>query len=420
MSVIIQDGEIHLSGMVGGVASGDSFWDPPGFASSDIVQALAEVGRDRPVTIRLNSGGGIATEGAAIHAALSQHRGAVHVIVEGIAASAASLIAAAGDTVSIAPGAVMMIHDVATMTYGTVADHELTIKALDAMGDAYAAVYAERTGKSVEEMRDMMRAETWLTADEAVDLGLADAIYDAKPSTDEPAPFAYAMYARAPQRLVALASAKGWRPRALQLAASAASTPDKESTMADAPKKDEPTMEDPTKTEDPAMETDEEVTAETEEEVTASEDEEVVASEDEEVTAETVEVEVTEDDEEEDVPAVAALCASFGMNAGQIRKFLAKGGTMKAAKARAAEIDKIRDAIARATRTKGPVKLTAAEAVAKDMTIEQARAALFDEITPAPAVDPQAPLPNAKSKSVMADAVADMSRRMNALKPRKG
>ncbi len=208
MAVQILDGELILSGMVG-----DDFWGD-GFTSGQVIAALAQLGRNTDVTIRLNSGGGIATEGAAIHAALKAHKGQVTIIVEGIAASAASLIACAGDQVEMALGSVFMIHDPATITWGTVADHQLAIRMLESLAESYAETYADKTGGTAVAMRDLMKAETWLTAQEAVDQGFADSLASANDNAEpaQPSAFAYAVYAKAPERIVALANANGWKP----------------------------------------------------------------------------------------------------------------------------------------------------------------------------------------------------------------
>ncbi len=222
MAVQILDGEMILSGMVG-----DDFWGD-GFTSGQVVTALAQLGRNTDVTVRLNSGGGYATEGAAIHAALRAHKGTVTVVVEGIAASAASLIACAGDVVEMALGSVFMIHDPATFTWGTAADHELAIRQLESLGEAYAETYADKTGDPPATMRELMRAETWMTAQEAVDRKFADRLASANDNTEaaEPSAYAYAIYAKAPERIVALANAKGWKaPRSIPAAAKVAGQP---------------------------------------------------------------------------------------------------------------------------------------------------------------------------------------------------
>jgi ATP-dependent protease ClpP protease subunit len=204
MNVLV-DGEIVLYGTVG-----DSFWGD-GFTSMDVIEALASLGRDSDVTVRINSGGGIAWEGAAIYNALAAHRGKVTVYVDAIAASAASIIAMAGDETIMRVGSLMMIHDPSSYTYGDAADHQKSIDMLDKLAVQMASIYAEKTGKSVEEMREVMRSETWLTAAEAVAQKFAD--QSDQVQAEEVTAFDYRTYARAPANLTALATERNWKPK---------------------------------------------------------------------------------------------------------------------------------------------------------------------------------------------------------------
>lgn len=200
MAVHVNGQELTLSGTVG------ADWFDDGFTHAQVVTALAPL--EGGITVRLNSGGGYASEGAAIHATLKSYPGNVDLIVEGIAASAASLIAMAGDTISMSDGAVMMIHDPMNITIGNSADHAKTIEELEAYATAYARVYAARSGKTVDECREIMKAETWFTGEEAMEAGFADDTGEAKARTA--AAYDYRVYARAPKRLVAQARSKGW------------------------------------------------------------------------------------------------------------------------------------------------------------------------------------------------------------------
>lgn len=202
MAAILDGGKLRLSGYVGG----EYFED--GFTASDVVMAFAQVEPESDLDIHLNSYGGIATEGAAIHALIVQRPGRTNIVVDGIAASAASLIAMAGETVTMSSGAVMMIHDPATFAYGPAADLLKAVGQLEALGTSYARVYADKSGQSVEDCREIMKAETWFTADQAVEAGFADAT-----SAEKAVPvaaFDYRAFAHAPKRLVALARQKKW------------------------------------------------------------------------------------------------------------------------------------------------------------------------------------------------------------------
>jgi ATP-dependent Clp protease protease subunit len=201
MNVLI-DGDIVLYGTVG-----DSFFGD-GFTANDVVMALAEVGRGEDITVRINSGGGIASEGVAIFNALTAHRGRVDVSIDGAAASAASLIAMAGETVRMRKGAVMMIHDPSALTIGNIKEHEKSIEMLDAISASAADIYAEKSGRTIEQVREDMQEEIWLTPDKAVELGYADAI-DGQNAAPVMA-FDYRLFKHPPERLVAMADAQGW------------------------------------------------------------------------------------------------------------------------------------------------------------------------------------------------------------------
>lgn len=212
MACTVNGNEIVLTGTVGRI-----WWDEDCFTFGDVLAALAQVGRGRDVRVRLNSGGGLATEGAAIHSALSLHSGSVEVVIEGWAASAAGLLAMAGDTVVMRPGAILMIHDPSGFTWGTAEEQRSSADALDALGDAYAQIYASKTGKTVAEMRALMKREVWLGPDDAVAQGFADRADGATNDNDKPIqPAAFGgwhRYAHTPERITAMATAGGWPSR---------------------------------------------------------------------------------------------------------------------------------------------------------------------------------------------------------------
>lgn len=230
MAAILEDGKLRLSGYVG-----DYFFED-GFTSGDVVLALASIDDDEDLAVHINSGGGVASEGAAIHALLTARAGTTNVVVEGIAASAASLIAMAGDTVTMSAGAVMMIHDPSGYTFGTSADHSKTVEGLEALATAYSRVYAAKSGKTAEACREIMKAERWLTPEQAVEEGFADDTTEVK--AGPVAAFDYRMYAHAPNRLTALASKKNWSFQT-KMAASAAQRPPQEHSMTDKERADQ-------------------------------------------------------------------------------------------------------------------------------------------------------------------------------------
>ena len=162
----------------------------------------------RPVKIIDNSPGGNAFEGAAIMAEVEAH-GQATVVIRGIAASAASLLAMGAKRIEMHEAALMMIHDPSGLTYGTSAAHRESAATLDQIGAVYAAAYAKRTGIPARQIAEMMAAETWFDAATAVQLGFADAVEEAA----EPAVaarFDYTRFKNAPARLMQMARAEGW------------------------------------------------------------------------------------------------------------------------------------------------------------------------------------------------------------------
>lgn len=126
------------------------------------------------IQVRLSSPGGDYFDGLVLANALAEHPANVVVHVDGLAASAASVIAMAGDEVVMHPGSRMMIHDALTVTVGNAADHRHSVDLLDSVSADIAELYAARTGRdTAADWRGRMLAETWFSADEAVVAGLA-------------------------------------------------------------------------------------------------------------------------------------------------------------------------------------------------------------------------------------------------------
>lgn len=138
---------------------------------------LAELGAllvGTPIDLRLNSPGGSVFDAVAIHNAIKRHTGTVTVWIDGIAASAASYVAMAGDEIVMPENAFLMIHDPAGLVMGTAADMRAMAEALDKVGGSLAAGYAAKSGRDPQEIAALMAAETWLDAAEALALGFAD------------------------------------------------------------------------------------------------------------------------------------------------------------------------------------------------------------------------------------------------------
>ena len=138
----------------------------PAKAFLDELKALGPVAE---LTVRINSPGGSVFDGVAIYNALKRHDAAITVWIDGIAASIASMIAMAGDEVVMPENAMLMLHDPSALVIGTAADMRGMAEALDKMKAGMVAAYRDKSGRDDAEIEALMRAETWLSAQEAVD-----------------------------------------------------------------------------------------------------------------------------------------------------------------------------------------------------------------------------------------------------------
>lgn len=163
------DGDIGSGGVTGG----------------DFARALAGI-RAQRITVVVNSGGGDVFHGFAIYNAIARHPAEVTAYVESIAASAASYLIMAADRVVMAKRSQLMIHPAHGIVMGNAADLRKTADVLAKYDLEIAATYADKAGGTVDEWLARMQAETWMTAQEARDLGLADEIYGAEPRNEAP------------------------------------------------------------------------------------------------------------------------------------------------------------------------------------------------------------------------------------------
>jgi ATP-dependent protease ClpP protease subunit len=151
---------------------GESFWGG-GVSAQTMATELAALDVDE-LNVYINSPGGAAWDGIAIMNAIRRHRAHVTVYVDGLAASAASVIAMAGDRIVMNRGSELMIHDASGGAYGNADLMDEVGQILHKLSDSIAAVYAGRSGTDRDTWRAAMKAETWYTAEEAVAAGLAD------------------------------------------------------------------------------------------------------------------------------------------------------------------------------------------------------------------------------------------------------
>lgn len=128
------------------------------------------------ITVWINSPGGDCVAAAQIYNMLMEYEGNVTVKIDGIAASAASVIAMAGARVLVSPVSMMMIHNPATMAFGDSQEMQKAIAMLDEVKESIINAYERKTGMSRTRLSHLMDAETWMDANKAVELGFADGI----------------------------------------------------------------------------------------------------------------------------------------------------------------------------------------------------------------------------------------------------
>lgn len=149
-----------------------SWW---GITAQQFVDELRQITASR-IDLHLNSPGGDVFDAFAIYQALVDHKAEVTTLVDSLAASAASVVAMAGERIVMGRAAMMMIHDAWGLAIGNAADMRDTAERLDKISNTIASVYAERAGGPLEFWRAAMLEESWYNADESVQAGLADEV----------------------------------------------------------------------------------------------------------------------------------------------------------------------------------------------------------------------------------------------------
>lgn len=153
---------------------GSAMWG--GVSAEEFISDLAKLGPVNRLEVRINSIGGDVFEGIAIYNAIKNHPAAEKVCyVDGIAASSASVVAMACKSLTMGTGAQLMIHNPWTFAMGDATELRSMADLLDKTSGELAGIYSAKCGKSTDECRAMMDAETWLTGTEAMDAKLADA-----------------------------------------------------------------------------------------------------------------------------------------------------------------------------------------------------------------------------------------------------
>jgi ATP-dependent protease ClpP protease subunit len=170
-------GRLHLDDVI------DSWGGEWGISAREFNGALAELGDVSSIELHINSPGGEVYEGIAILNMLRRHPARVTAVVDGLAASAASFIAVGADELVMAPNTELMVHDAWGIGIGPASEMHALGDRLDGISNNIASVYQDKAGGQVADWRALMLAETWYSAAEAVEAGLADRIEGAD---DEP------------------------------------------------------------------------------------------------------------------------------------------------------------------------------------------------------------------------------------------
>lgn len=149
-----------------------------GISAKHFADEIKKLGAMNTINVRINSGGGSVFDGTAMYNTLVRNSARVVVDVDGLAASIASIIAMAGDEIRMASNAFMMIHDPWIVAGGSAEDLRKQADLLDKARDVLIDTYVAQTGQDNDKVSELMHAETWMTADEARELGFIHSISD--------------------------------------------------------------------------------------------------------------------------------------------------------------------------------------------------------------------------------------------------
>ncbi|MCX5518457.1 Clp protease ClpP [Kaistia defluvii] len=161
---------------------GEDFWSGGGITAKKVASQLRAIG-DRPIEIQINSPGGDMFEGIAIYNVLREHPQGITIKVMGMAASAASIIAMAGDRIEIGAASFLMIHNCWVMAVGNRHDMAETAEWLAPFDQAMVDLYAARSGQKAADIAKWMDAETFMSGSQAIERGFAEALLSADQMT---------------------------------------------------------------------------------------------------------------------------------------------------------------------------------------------------------------------------------------------
>lgn len=168
------EAEIFIYGSIG-----DDPWDDSAISEKQIATELRKLPKTiKNISIRVNSGGGSVFSGTTIYELLKSHPAKVTAYVEGLAASIASIIIMAADEIVMGEGALIMLHKPLVGIYGNANELEKMIEVLDKIENQMINIYAKRMKASRTEISKILAEETWFTAEEALDIGLAERTFD--------------------------------------------------------------------------------------------------------------------------------------------------------------------------------------------------------------------------------------------------
>ena len=160
-----------------------------GIGAEDVIKALDEMG-GQDFTLTLKSDGGDVFEGLSISNNLSNYDGNVTIVVDAIAASIASVIAVSAQKTTMFPNSMLMIHNPWTVAVGDAKEFRGVADTLDLIGGEIAAIYSRKSGEDAQTYLDMMDSDTYLTAQQSLELGLIDGIVGQSEDTEQTAPIA--------------------------------------------------------------------------------------------------------------------------------------------------------------------------------------------------------------------------------------
>lgn len=175
----------------------DAYW---GVSANDFARTIGAITAPT-INLRINSPGGDVFEARAMMAAIAEHPSTIVAKIDGLAASAATALTLACDSVEIVDGGFYMIHQAWTLALGNADDMRTTAGLLDKIDTVLVEGYAKKSGKGADEIKAWMAAETWFTAQEAIDAGFANKITEIGTSNAASRAFNVAAYANAPKAL---------------------------------------------------------------------------------------------------------------------------------------------------------------------------------------------------------------------------